>query len=1400
LRQLGENNLLKIIQLKIKYLLFFFLFIFLQGENLYASGDKIKFEEYSYKDGLTTSNIYSVSKDSRGFLWICSENGLYRFDGYRFRNISSLVKDFFSIETYCIYEDKNNNFLIGTSQGVFYYQTRTEKISPINLNINSAYRVYEILVLDDKIWAASDIGLILFNKESISNLDKTNQCQVLLPDYQGERTNQDNIVNTLFYMPGSSSLWVGTNGALYELDREKLTFSLINSFFQNSIRGLSQYTNKILVSSWDGGVFLVNPSTHLVENDVFIKNVNKIVGDKRVVSAFIDHRNHLWVATKGSGLYIFQQNKGNEVFYTNYRNDQKQNKSLKSDFINHMYMDDNKTVWLSMNQPVLTKIYFQKNNLQTFSFNKQKNIQSPKEILSVAQSNEKNKIWVTTNGSGLYLFDAKTQKFKQFTTKTTKGLQLQSNNISICYQDSKGNLWLVYQKIGLYFIPAKHVTELLQDNLKTVIKPLNANSLLSGIFIINSYILTIYEDSSNRLWFGSWGSLYLVEQDPNLKSKEDVLQGYKSIRIYADIEREKVDFQISPVVSIAEINKKRYWIGTYETGIVEVEELSKNNFSCKLAPVNKKIKTKKINQIILDKRNGIWMGTNSGLFYLNSAKSTFRSFTTKEGLCMDYISNVVEDDNSNIWVSTPYGLSNIQTKDLSVSNFYHPDHDKFNQYIINAGTLADNNLVCFSTNESLVFINPDSIETNNNLPPLFFTDIKIDNKTVIPQEKYNGTVVLSENINRCEVINVPYYHTLNLEFAALDFSRSKQIIYKYKIGKKSEWIQLKPGQRSLNLPNMSHGEYILSIMATKSDSNSSIKQIKINYLPPFWLSNVAYVFYVVVVLALLFFYQRLSIQKIKQKSIIEKERFEIKKLEELSKMKSEFFSNISHEYRTPLSLIINPLERLSKEQEISEKNKEKIGLILKSSERLLKLTNELMDFSKIEKKLLKPNFEICEIRSFVRTICKFFKNQADSMNFEFKFYSSFEQLEIPIDKSMIEKVVFNLLSNAFKYTQPNGMIMINLTVTSEQNNEYFKLSCINTGKGINTENLGKIFDRFYQVDNVQNRNMEGTGIGLSLVKSYVELHKGKIEVKSEPNLETSFDIYLPIQQNRVHAPEKTASLLAGLNGKETNSVTEGKKLKVKPSSHYKLLVIEDDDDIRNYIISELSPDFNILEAKNGQEGFDMANETIPDLIVTDIIMPIMSGLDLCQKLKKQVVTSHIPVLMLSAKTTVENQIEGLEMGADVYMIKPFSIEHLKAQIVRLINFKQAVYVRYLKETELIPQGAASTKLDEDFMKKVTDFIERNLLDSNLNVDQLANCVSLSKVQTYRKIKAITGMSIVEFIRTIRLKKSIPMIMEKKLNFSEIAFETGFSSPSYFSKCFHDHFGKTPSEFALEYGG
>jgi signal transduction histidine kinase/ligand-binding sensor domain-containing protein/DNA-binding response OmpR family regulator len=1367
--------------------------------SLFAKNETIRIEDYSYEEGLTSSGVNSVFKDSKGFLWICTTNGLFRYDGYSFKNINSIASEILKYETYCIVEDKNQNFWIGTAgKGIIYYNSHTGKLFSLKLSEGSNSKVNRILFFSNRVWVATNEGLLVIDEKEDIDANTLFKVKVLWPDPL-QKHLQMNVINFIYVQPGGKSLWIGTNSPLYELDPDTYEFKIVNSYNQNSIRWLADYSNgKILASSWDGGVFIVNPSKHILENDSFINEINRIVGDKRVKSALVDRQDRYWIATFGDGLYIFDKDKNGNLRYENYRNEEKLPIKLKSNFIDQIFIDSTGTAWLSMAESGLSKIYFRNDYFHYYNFFESNNSKS-KEIHAIKQSSDRNKFWISFNRNELDLFDSENYSYRQFTSRSSD-LQLQNDKINFTYQDKKGNLWIIYSRIGIYVVPSKFALSLIEGKSKGTIKPLEANLLFSSDPRENSYITNCFDDSKGRLWIECWDKAFVLEILDgflNSKSSGQLVANSKIENIYSEANKDQVNFTISPVSSMVEVGENVYWLGTRNEGIIEIEELSNHKFVGRELDINDKLPSNFINCIYMDKNRNLWIGTNSGLCYLKNNK--LQILNLKNGLCSESINNITEDANHDIWISTSYGISKINSKDLSIRNFYNPYNSKLNQFITGAVTVSTDGNIWFSTNESLVTFNTGLIENFQISTPVYFTDIKINNHTIIPSEKYRGIRVIDNEVNLSNFINVPYGSTLNIEFAVLDYLDPGKIMYKYKLGNKSEWIILSHGQRSLNLLNTNPGEYNLSIMVVNSSGKRGIKSVKIHFLPPFWLSKMAYSIYLLIVLVLLFTYRKLVIQKTLQKSLVEKERYERKKIEELDKMKSEFFSNISHEFRTPLSLIINPLEKLINEDHLSIKDKNSLKLVLKSSNRLLKLTNELMDFSKIEKELLKPDFQLCEIVSMTDEISNLFNNIADLMSIELKVNYPFDHLELPIDRGMVEKMIFNLLSNAFKYTSINGMVMINLSKSSEAETEYVKISVINTGEGISQENLSKVFDRYFQINNVQNKNVAGTGIGLALVKSFVELHNGKVEVKSEPNLETCFDIYLPTTQSDFKYNSESSATLHKKLVKNIKIIDDNENLSNKHNYAHRILIVEDEEDIRNYIIEELSQEYKIIFAKNGEEGLNMANETIPDLIITDVMMPVLSGIELCKKLKNQVITSHIPIIILSAKTEIRQQIEGLEMGADVYMIKPFNIDVLKVQVQRLITFKQAIYSKYLKETTLIPQDSGTSKLDDEFIRKALTFIEENMTDSNLNVDQLANCVSLSKVQTYRKVKAISGLSIVEFIRTVRLKKASQLILEDHLNFSEIAFITGFSTPSYFSKCFHDHFGKTPSEFAAEYG-
>ncbi|HEY9125430.1 MAG TPA: two-component regulator propeller domain-containing protein, partial [Bacteroidales bacterium] len=890
----------------------FFLFV---NISLFASEKVLKIDIYSYKDGLTTSSVNAVFKDSKGFLWLCSGNGLFRYDGYSFRNLSTITNADLNCEVYSVAEDNLQNIWIGTKgKGIFVLLNKTFELVHLNLKLSEEVVVNQILFLKGKVWVASNIGLLEINK-NINLSDGTPiSYKRLIPDL-ANRTSQDKVINCLYHKAGSKILWVGTNAQLYAYNVEIDEFSEIISFPQNSIRCLSVLDNKILAGSWDGGVFLVDTLTLKKTSTPFIDYVNKIVGEKRVKAALPDNNGNLFVATYGSGLYAF--NNANASFsYINYRNDKNSKENIRSNIINQAYIDNSGILWLSMNQPGLAKLYSQESFISYFSTKKSSDLVN--EFLSVQQSIDKNKLWVATNGDGIYLFDTKEKSFLQFNNTAGSRLRLQSNGASYCFQDSKGNLWIVSGRKGIYVVPGKKALQLFNGKGGGVL-PLDANLLFSSDSRANSYITKFYEDSKGYIWVGSWGTLYVLrmkEGFQNASTPDELAQNCTVKSIFSDEQKDEFDFPIFPAITMCEVQKNEIWVGTSGGGVCSVKELPGFKFSVEpLTYINKDLPQLNVRSICKDSKQGIWIGTGAGLCYLKTPWAKLKVLSKSDGLSSDDIGNIVEDKKGALWAATNFGIIKINPENFSVQNFLSAHNDDFNQYILNAGCYDALGNVWFSTPGALASLNTDSTYSSGANLPFYFTDIKIDNQTVVPMQKVDGHTIIRCDINECNEINVPYNHTLSVEFATLNFKAAGQILYRYKIEKRKEWIMLGPNQRNISFSSMKPGLYFLEVQETGMAKKTNSKLLKVRFLPPFWQTKTAFVIYFFVILILFLIYRRLTIQKVLQQSVIEKERYERKKLEELDKMKTEFFSNISHEFRTPLSLIISPLEKLAKSNE-----------------------------------------------------------------------------------------------------------------------------------------------------------------------------------------------------------------------------------------------------------------------------------------------------------------------------------------------------------------------------------------------------------------------------------------------------------------------------------------------------
>jgi signal transduction histidine kinase/DNA-binding response OmpR family regulator len=645
--------------------------------------------------------------------------------------------------------------------------------------------------------------------------------------------------------------------------------------------------------------------------------------------------------------------------------------------------------------------------------------------------------------------------------------------------------------------------------------------------------------------------------------------------------------------------------------------------------------------------------------------------------------------------------------------------------------------------------------------------------------------------------------SFTIEFVALNYIQGSKSQYAYILeGLENEW-NLVGHKNSASYSYVKPGKYLFKVKGSNNDGlwNNTPATLKIIILPPFWQTAWAYTIYVVIFIALIFAFIRYRITRAKQIHLLE-----------LNQMKLQFFANISHELRTPLSLILSPAENILAYARKNKEIKGQLELIYKNSNRLFRLVNEIMDFSKAEESKLTISVQSGDIVKFTQELSNFFSDEALRRQIDYQFIAEPASIEAWVDRDKYEKIILNLLSNAFKFTPDNGTISIKIeklannrqqlnakkySIPKVSSKELLKISVIDNGKGISPVDINKVFERFYQGSNEDYTYQTGTGIGLSLTKTLVELHHGKIFVTSEKGKETCFTILMPLGNNHFKKSEiiQEPIDISSKISESPFSITEDKSNKPEPPQNAPtIMVVEDNYELRKYILSTLSVKYKILEAGDGEMGYNLAVENVPDLIISDIIMPNLSGIELCKQIKGNIVTSHIPIILLTAKITLEDQINGIETGADAYITKPFNVRYLEVITNNLIQSRQRLFKRFSQEVYILPKEITNNSLDQNFLENVINHIEENILSTELSVENLASHLLMSPGHIWRKIKSLTGQSTNEFIRTIRLKKAIKLIEEGNLNVSEIAYKVGFSSPAYFTKCFRKQYGKSPSRY------
>lgn len=1299
-------------------------------------------------NGLSNNYVSKIVEDNYGFKWIATEGGLNRYDGKKFEvfkptNTPALANE--NIEVVC--KDNSGNLWVGTkSGGLTYYDAISEQFENLNNKVFSELIDRSIRInciatsKDDKIFVGTwNNGLFIFDKnntDSIVHIMKKSRISVLQTDDYG-------------------NVWIadGLNLIKYDPSEDRLikvgSFGVITSIYHDGKR------NRLWLGFNRKGVAYFDLEDYSYHETAFV-STNSFT----IQSLAVDDLGRVFVGTWGQGLFV--SNFSGEDFkkyslLSGIATGKDNNSSYET--ILDIHLDENGVIWISTAFGGVVKMMPVNNFGGTEKFF-QKGELTDNNIYALAVDTH-GKTWIGTYGQGIsYVENGQLKHLK--TLPVTK--------INVIKQIE--DFVFVGAREGLFKLPMKN-PKAFYEKFDEKLQNVTALSI----------------NDKGRLWIGTQQNGLFYIDNALINSQ---LQSAIAVEDWPGGDR------VSKFEKDAAGN---LWIGTFKG--LYAYDMANDKFLGEDQLLDTSLPSDIINDLYFDKSNNkLWLALSGGLVELDvdGVKVMQQQVNgVKNGLKNEFITSVVKSDDGNIWVGTALGLAKYLPERNVFENYGAAEGVLVHSFNIKSVSKNDTGQLTFGASNGIVSFEPSEITYYQADPKVAFTGLTIDGESVQVNEKINGKVILEKSLQYTAQIDLTHQdETFSFNVATLDYLGDENVQFSYRLlGFNDNW-SLPSSNRDIRFTNLNPGNYQLEVIASRDNFHWSVatsKLIKIK-APP-WATWYAYTFYALFILGVAFLINFIARKQAKLQAKLDVEQIAREKEHDLSEAKMVFFTNISHEFRTPLTLILSPITELLMDQDIKGKIRKQLTIVDKNASRLLQLINQLLDFRKSENGLLQLRVAHGDFANFAKEVFLSFKAHADAKGIGYTFKAHPKRIMLPFDRDKMEIVLVNLISNAFKYSKNQGSVSVQLT--QDDNN------CIVTvkdeGIGIRPEDLDKIFDRFYQIQTIQSARIMGSGIGLSLAKNIVLLHHGAINVSSEKDQGSIFSIHLPIKNDAFGAGEFITDF--------KNSDDPSSYIELDKEGHADLLqntevnnenptilVVDDNVEIRHYLSGLLKEEgYNIKQAGDGVEAIQVANDIQPDLIISDVMMPEMDGITFCNMIKNDVNTSHIPVILLTARSSTVFEVSGLQTGAEDYIKKPFHPAILKTRVRSILENRAKIREYFVNKLRFEPgEDLEAPSTEEKFIQGAITLIEEHIHDAEFGIENLMDSLAMSKSTLYRKLKSLTGLSITAFIRSVKLKKAAELILTKDWKLNQIAYESGFNDYKYFKTCFQDHFGCLPSEY------